>query len=87
MEVIRLSVDPAVYDAAVHAPDALPELGDLAILVKPEATQQGRPGVCFTFHVRLPNGELATAQAVTTWDNFTRARDLLATMLSREGEP
>lgn len=69
MENLRISLDPAAFDAAVHGDGrvpVLPQVPDLAFYVKPEATLGGKAGVVITFTVKLPDGSFARAQAVTT---------------------
>lgn len=71
MEVVSISIDPEKFDQAIHGGfrdflPVLPERGDLAMYVKPKATQGGNAGVCITFTVVLPDGQIARAQAVTT---------------------
>lgn len=67
MEVIRVILDPAEFDRAVHAADALPEGGDMKLCLKRNATVSGSPGVCINWTVQLPSGNYATCQAVVTW--------------------
>ncbi len=70
MEVLRLSIEPEMFDKAVHGGlDQLPTLpdgGDLALYVKPKATQSGKAGVVLTFTVQMPDGSMARVQTVTT---------------------
>lgn len=58
----------AEYDRRVH--DALPECGDVVFVTKDRATVRGRPGVCISFSVRLPDGSIGKVQAVMTGRNF-----------------
>lgn len=67
MESIKVSVNDAEFDAAVHAINALPQDGQIRFYVKRKATASGQPGVCITWSARLPTGDTATCQAVTTW--------------------
>lgn len=70
MEYITCNLSAELFDKAVHGGlddnPVLPEGRDLAIYVKPKATEGGKAGVVITFTVQLPDGTLARAQAVTT---------------------
>lgn len=76
MEHLRVANSAVLFDRAVHGGldgetiPVLPDGGDLAVFVKPNATVGGRPGVVVTFTVRLPDGTMARAQSVTTLANF-----------------
>jgi hypothetical protein len=73
MEAVDVALSAEKFDAAVHGngvDPVLPECGDLAFYFKPNATAGGRPALVITFGVRLPDGSLARAQAVTTLNNF-----------------
>jgi hypothetical protein len=73
MESVDVALSAEKFDAAVHGngvDPVLPECGDLAFYVKSNATDGGKPAVVVTFTVRLPDGSLAKAQAVTTLANF-----------------
>lgn len=77
MESITVSLNDADFDRAVHAPDALPEGGDIRICVKRHATACGNAGVCITWTVQLPSGVQATCQAVTTAKAFLSAARII----------
>lgn len=65
MEAAAIELDDAaLFDQLVHG--GLPEGGDLRFVVKPGATEGGRPAVCISFTVRTPDGQRHLAQAVTT---------------------
>jgi hypothetical protein len=70
MEGIVLRLDAAEFDKAVHGGlgrvRVLKERGDLAVYVKPDATEGGKAAAVITFTVELPDGTVARAQAVTT---------------------
>ena len=69
MEGIDCRLSPEMFDKAVHGGidhPVLPECGDLAIYVKPNATVAGKPMAVVTFSVQLPDGSHARAQATTT---------------------
>lgn len=77
MEQITVILDAERFDKAVHgglelSPDlpVLPECGDLAFYVKPNATVGGKPMVVVTFTVKLPDGKFARAQATNTFANY-----------------
>lgn len=76
MEHFAISINPEAFDAAVHGTPQLRSLqegGDLAILVKPQATIGGRAAAVITFTVQMPDGSIARAQAVTTLRNLRNA--------------
>lgn len=64
MEVLRCQLSADEFDKAVH--EGLPECGDLAVYIKPNATVRGNPMVVVTFTVQLPDGTKARVQATTT---------------------
>jgi len=66
MESVAIRFDDAAFDRVVHNSLALREGGDVCFVVKDHATTGGKPAVVITFSVALPNGEIATAQAVIT---------------------
>lgn len=69
METLGIRVDAAGYDAAVHgrggAP-SLPTAGPPEIIIKPNATVNGKAGAVIAFAVQLPDGSLAIAQCTVT---------------------
>jgi hypothetical protein len=70
MEGIRVKFsDDKLFDDCVHGTDGFLTLrdgGDLSVISKDNATEGGRPAVCLTFTVQLPDGRLARAQTVIT---------------------
>ncbi len=78
MEHVKLELNGDKFDKAVHggldALRVLPECGDLAVYVKPNATVAGKPMVVFTFTVVLPDGSHARVQATTTLAIFDTMR-------------
>lgn len=70
MEMVKLELSPEKFDKAVHGGlddlRVLPDRADLAVYVKPKATQGGNAGVVLTFTVQLPDGSFARVQTVTT---------------------
>ena len=83
MEGITVLLQDADFDAAVHAIDALPEGLDIKLCVKRKATVTDQPAVCITWSVKLPSGNLATCQAVTTWAALQAAVRTIAAGLER----
>jgi hypothetical protein len=81
MEAINVELSPEKFDAAVHGPSdgqpSLPEGGDLAIYVKPNATVGGNAMAVITFSVQLPNGQVRVAQCPTTVNNLLMALSVL----------
>lgn len=77
------------FDEAVHGKDvrALPDGGDLQIITKDGATEQGRALACLTFTVQLPDGSLARAQTVTSVRNLVGAFHALLGRYGHEGKP
>jgi hypothetical protein len=77
MESIPVRLDKDLFDKAVHGGldinPVMPEVGDLSVYAKPNATQGCNGMVCITFTVRLPDGTIARAQAVTTAKLFILA--------------
>ena len=66
---LPISIDPEKFDKAVHGGldhPVLQDAGDLAIFVKPNATEGGRAAAVLTFTVKLPDGSLARVQTATT---------------------
>lgn len=79
MESVTCLLSAEHFDKAVHggldANPVLPECGDLAVYVKPNATVNGNPMAVLTFTVRLPDGSFARAQSTTTlalWESVLR---------------
>lgn len=70
MESMNIALSGEKYDKAIHGGldklPVLPECGDLAVYIKPEATEKGNAGAVITFTVRLPDGSFARVQAATT---------------------
>lgn len=81
MELLKIELSPEKFDAAVHGPmdgqPSLPDAGDMAIYVKPGATEKGNAGAVVTFTVQLPNGSTRRAQCVTTVANLLNALSIL----------
>lgn len=80
MEMVKISLDDAKFDAAVHGtegPPSLSESGDLAIYVKKNATKQGNAMAVVTFTVQLPDGTMRRAQATTTTTNLINTLSVL----------
>lgn len=68
--------DAAEFDKLVSG-ECLQEGGDIRFVTKSHATQEGRAAVCITFTVKLPDGTLARAQAVTTARLFCLAAKMM----------
>lgn len=70
MEGIKCHLNSEEFDKAVHGGlddrPVLPECGDLAVYIKPDATVEHNPMAVITFMVQLPDGTLARVQATTT---------------------
>lgn len=81
MEMVKVALDAARYDQAVHGkadgPPTLPEAGDLAIYVKKHCTHTKMAGAVVTFTVQLPGGQLRPVQACTTVSNLINALSVL----------
>ncbi len=81
MEGIIVKLDDAAFDAAVHGPPegqpSLPDCGDMAIIVKKNATVNGNAMAVITFSVQLPNGTLRRAQSPTTVANLMNVLAIL----------
>lgn len=56
--------DDNLFDKMVH--DGLPEGCDLTMVTKDSGTEGGRPVVCLSFTVQLPDKSLRRAQCVVT---------------------
>jgi len=76
---IKLGQDD-FFDQIVR--DGLPEGGDLVMITKDVATDEGRPAVCLSFTVQLPDGKHAKAQVVTTVRMF---QAMAAALVGRYG--
>ena len=82
LEHVKVNLaDTELFDELVH--NSLPEGGDLQIVTKDAATVGGKPCVCISFTVQLPDGSLGRAQCVTTLRNMMNA---LAVLRGRYGE-
>lgn len=87
MEHVICELSAENFDKAVHggldSKPILPEGGDLAIYLKPNATKGGNPGAVLTFTVQLSDGNLARAQCVVT----ARTLEMIASLIKgwREG--
>lgn len=78
--MLQVKLDADAFDRAVHgAPGdgVLRDGGDLAMIIKPNATDAGHALVVFTFTVELPTGLFARAQSVTTAKLVAMAADAL----------
>lgn len=77
MEGIHMKLSAEDFDKAIHGGldnlPVLPERGDMAVYVKPNATEKGNAMVAVTFTVQLPDGSFARVQAVTTAALFIAA--------------
>ena len=60
--------DDELFDKTVHY--GLKDGGDVTMVTKDHGTAEGRPVVCISFMVQLPDGSLARAQTVITGRNF-----------------
>jgi len=68
-EMVRVTMGPEGddrFDELVHGSGSLSDGGDLELAVKRDGTQGGKPAVVASFTVRLPDGEIARVQTVTT---------------------
>lgn len=86
MEKIDLKLNcPQEFDAVLK--DCLPECGDLTIITKHAAMESGAAAVMLTFTVRLPDGSLERAQAVTTMKLFRTITQVFQGTYNDEGFP
>lgn len=83
-EHVQVLLQDRDFDRLVHS--GLPEGGDLTIAVKERATKEGRAGVVVAFSVRLPDGSIGHAQAVTTLRNFLTAAAAIRGYAKRVGQ-
>lgn len=68
-DIVKIKLaDDLLFDKLVH--NALSDCADVTMVTKDVATRAGRPAVCISFTVQLPNGDLARAQTVITGRNF-----------------
>jgi hypothetical protein len=71
VEQFKVKLDAELFDSIIK--NSLPEGGDLEAIIKPGATQEGRPCVMLTFTVELPDGTLGRAQVVVPSRLFVMA--------------
>ena len=85
MEGIKIILDPdnngKDFDEALK--NTLPEAGDLSVIVKHNGTVNGNSLVMMKFSVQLPDGKIATAQAVTTAKLFDSAAAAVRVSVAR----
>lgn len=76
MESVKIVLDDGTGERYDHAlrDNTLQDSGQLQIITKDVATQEGNPGILLSFGVVLPDGSIKNAQTVVT------ARTLVAAL-------
>lgn len=65
MEAVKIRLaDDALYDELVHS--GLRDNADLTVVTKDHATEAGRPAVCLSFTVEMPDKSFKRVQTVVT---------------------
>ena len=84
VEVLQVLLGQEAFQKLVHAPDALPEIGDLQVAFGAAQESNGLIPVVFSFTVILPDGSRRRAQAVSTAKNVQTMAAALEGWVLRE---
>ena len=78
--MIHVALSTELFDKVVHEAIAMPDAGDLSLIVKPKGTRYGNPIVCITCTCEVED-KLRRFQTVVTFKELEAAVDSLRSMI------